>query len=128
MNRIFLIILSIISFCHIHYAQTTIRITKTQIIVPQTINFGKIDSQKKYIKLFIRNERDNAINLKNIEAPKGFVVSINNKILKPKSQTIVYIGILPTLLTDTLIKEKIKIETNLILPIVLNVEAKKIKK
>ncbi len=102
-----------------------IRITNTQIITPELIDFGTLTAQEKYIKLIIKNDRPNTVDICNINTPQGFLVSINNTHLKPKSQTQIFIGVDPKLLTDTLVKEKIILETNLILPIVINVQARK---
>ena len=101
-----------------------IRITNTQIITPDLVDMGTIDGQEKYVKLIIKNDRPNSVEICNIHTPQGFQVSINKKHLDPKSQTPLFIGVDPKLLTDTLVKEKIKIETNLILPIVINIQVR----
>ncbi len=70
-----------------------IRITKTQIITPDTILLDTLNQgDQTYIKLIIKNERQNSVVIKNIKTPPGTGASINNQTLKPKSQTELFIG------------------------------------
>ncbi len=124
--RLIIIVSLLISFSLLSTAQNNnlIRITNTQIITPDVIDMGIIEGQEKFVKLIIKNDRPNSVKICNIHTPQGFQVSINKKHLAPKSQTPLFIGVDPKLLTDTLVKEKIKIETNLILPIIINVQVR----
>jgi len=124
--KLFITTVFITTITHLSFCQDNnlIRITKTQIIGPKFINFGSINGEKKFVKLVVKNERPNTVNICDIKTPKGFVVSINNQILQPKSQTLLFIGLDPKLISDTLVNGKIIIETNLIIPITINVKAR----
>ncbi len=101
-----------------------IRITNTQIIAPEIVDFGTVNDQPRFKKFIIKNDRPNSVKICNIITPQGFQVSVNNKTLAPKSQTQLFIGVDPRLLNDTLVKQKITLETNLIIPIVINVQVR----
>ena len=94
MKKIFwLIIFIIISNLNTFSQNNIIRITKTQIITPDTILLDTLNpGDQTYIKLIIKNERQNSVIIKNIKTPPGTGASINNHTLKPKSQTELFIG------------------------------------
>ncbi len=93
-----------------------IRITNTQIITPDTITLDTLTKgEQTYIKLIIKNERKNTVEITNIKTPPGTGVSLNNQTIKPKSQTELYIGFDSNWIPKT--KDfvyKITLETNLI--------------
>ena len=106
-------------------ADNIIRITNTQIISPQVIDAGTINEEGKFIKILISNERNNTVEIKNINTPEGLSVSLKKQSFDPKSQTPLYIGIKPGSDQDTgLIKKSVIIETNLIVPIVIKIRAR----
>ena len=73
--------------------QRIIRITNTQIITPDTIVLDTLSKgEQTYIKLIIKNERKNSVEITNIKTPPGAGATINDQIIKPKSRTELYIG------------------------------------
>ncbi len=126
-NKILVIIFILISFSFTLFSQNDdniIRITNTDVIVPDSLVIYNTPGQQRFIKLIIKNDRKNSVKICNIKTPEGFLVSVRDKLIQPLSQTQLFIGIDPKVITDSIAKEKIIIETNLIIPITINIEAK----
>ncbi len=101
-----------------------VRITKTQIITPDTISIDTLEKgAQTFIKIIIKNDRQNDIEIKNIKTPPGTGATIKNTILKPKSQTELFVGFDSNWMdVSGHFVYKIVLETNLIKPIEINVK------
>jgi hypothetical protein len=107
-----------------HAQDNIIRITKTQILAPDTISLDTLTfGDRTFIKLIIKNDRQNTVEIRNIKTPPGVGAAINNSVLKPKSQTELYVGFDTNFMEKTgNFVYKIVLETNLIKNIEINVK------
>jgi hypothetical protein len=101
-----------------------IRVTNTNIFLPDTITIDTlIQGEQTFIKLIIKNERSNSLEVKNIKTPPGTGASIENTHIKPKGQSELYIGFDTNFMNQTgNFVAKIVLETNLIRDIVINIK------
>ncbi len=101
-----------------------IRITNTQIIAPDTIVIDTLNQgEQTYIKIIIKNDRPNSVEIKNIKTPPGTGASIETTLIKPKTQTELFVGFDTNWMNvNGNFVAKIILETNLIKDIVINVK------
>jgi len=102
----------------------SIVIETNSIEVPHTFDFGNIQKGGQIIeKIIIENNSKNIIDIKNLQAPSGYIVTVSKTSLKPNSKITLIIG-----LDSNCVKQKgnfveqIIIETNLVQNIVIDIK------
>lgn len=119
-----IIILASVFFTNAQTSEKAIVIKSNSIEVPNIFDFGNIEQGGQVIEqIIIKNNTQNIIDIKNLKAPSGYIVSVSKTTLKPNSKTTLIIG-----LDSNCVKEKgrfteqVIIETNLIQNIVIDIK------
>ncbi|MBN2892194.1 MAG: hypothetical protein JXL97_10025 [Bacteroidales bacterium] len=114
----FFITISISSFSQ----EGVIEINNTSIDMPDIYSFGEI-TETAYTKYVIKNNRNSAVNVSEVNTPAGFFANISDMNIASGKKVILYVGVEPKLIEKSGdFDENIVIKTNLVMDIVINLK------
>ncbi len=104
-----------------------IEINNSNIKVPEVYDFGNV-TDVVYAKYIIKNNRNSAVIVSEIVTPAGFFANIADMKIGAGKKVILYIGLKPDFVeTKGNFENQIKIKTNLVSDIIINVKGNIVK-